>query len=99
MMQRALEALAHPGRRKILQLVMDRELQAGELAELTGMAQPAASQHLRVLREAGLVDVRPVGSRRLYRVNFAQVQAVRAQLDEFWGNRLAALRRATERKR
>jgi DNA-binding transcriptional ArsR family regulator len=98
MMQRALEAIAHPGRRKILRLVMDRELQAGELAELTGMAQPAASQHLRVLREAGLVEVRPVGSRRLYRVNFARVQAVRSQLDDFWGNRLDALRRATERK-
>jgi DNA-binding transcriptional ArsR family regulator len=99
MMQRALEALAHPGRRRILQLVIDREMQAGELAELTGMAQPAASQHLRVLREAGLVDVRPVGSRRLYRVNFARVQAVRSQLDEFWGTRLDALRKATQGKR
>jgi DNA-binding transcriptional ArsR family regulator len=99
MMQRALEALAHPGRRRILQLVIDREMQAGELAELTGMAQPAASQHLRVLREAGLVDVRPVGSRRLYRVNFARVQAVRTQLDEFWGTRLDALRKATQGKR
>lgn len=99
MMQAALEAIAHPGRRKMLQLVMDRELQAGELAELTGMAQPAASQHLRVLREAGLVDVRVDGSRRLYRVNFARVQAVRSQLDQFWGRHLEALRKATKTER
>lgn len=99
MMQAGLEAIAHPGRRKILRLVMGRELQAGELAELTGMAQPAASQHLRVLRQAGLVDVRPDGSRRLYRVNFARVQALRSQLDEFWGDRLEALRKAARTKR
>lgn len=99
MMQVALEAIAHPGRRKMLRLVMDRELQAGELAELTGMAQPAASQHLRVLREAGLVDVRRDGSRRLYRVNFKRVQALRSQLDAFWGEHLEALRKATETKR
>ena len=99
MMQVALEAIAHPGRRKMLQLVMERELQAGELAELTGMAQPAASQHLRVLREAGLVDVRSEGSRRLYRVNFARVQALRTQLDAFWGEHLEGLRKAAKIKR
>lgn len=74
---------------------MDRELQAGELAALTGMSQPAASQHLRVLREAGLMDVRSDGPRRLYRVNFAALQALRAQLDDFWGEHLEALRKAT----
>src|ERR1700737_1808976 len=96
MMQASLEAIAHPGRRKMLELVMDRELQAGQLAVLTGLTQPATSQHLRVLREAGLVDMRVDGQRRLYRVNFAAVQILRAQLDAFWGTHLEALRQATE---
>jgi len=95
-MQAELEAISHPGRRKMLELVMERELQAGELAALTGMKQPAASQHLRVLREAGLVEVRVDGPRRLYRVRFEALQALRSQLDAFWGEHLEALRRATE---
>jgi DNA-binding transcriptional ArsR family regulator len=98
-MQTELEAISHPGRRRMLQLVMDGELQAGELATLTGMSQPAASQHLRVLRDAGLVDVRADGPRRLYRVNFAGLQALRAQLDDFWGQHLDRLRSAIERDR
>jgi DNA-binding transcriptional ArsR family regulator len=80
----------------MLVLVMDRELQAGEIAELAGMTQPAGSQHLRVLREAGLVDVRPDGPRRMYRVNFAALNALRSELDAFWGKHLEALRKATE---
>jgi DNA-binding transcriptional ArsR family regulator len=97
-MQAALEAISHPGRRRMLELAMDRERLVGELAELTGMTQPAASQHLRVLRDAGLVDVRADGPRRLYRVNLAALEALRAQLDAFWGERLEALRNATERE-
>ena len=93
-MQAALEAIAHPGRRRLLELAMDREIQAGELAERTGMTQPATSQHLRVLRDAGLVDVRVDGPRRLYRVNFAALAALRAELDQFWGDHLKELRRA-----
>jgi DNA-binding transcriptional ArsR family regulator len=80
----------------MLELVMDRERQAGELAALTGMKQPAASQHLRVLREAGLVEVRVDGPRRLYRVRFEALQALRSELDAFWGEHLEELRRATE---
>ena len=75
---------------------MDQELPTGELAILTGMSQPAASQHLRVLRDAGLVDVRADGPRRLYRVNFAGLAALRHDLDQFWGDHLEALKRATE---
>jgi DNA-binding transcriptional ArsR family regulator len=97
-MQVGLDAIAHPGRRKMLELVMDQELQAGELAELTGMTQPTASQHLRVLREAGLVHVRVDRQRRLYRVNFAALQSLRAQLDAFWGAHLQALRDATDQQ-
>jgi DNA-binding transcriptional ArsR family regulator len=91
-MQTALEAITHPGRRQILSLVMDRELLAGEIAELTGMKQPAASQHLGVLRKAGLVTVRIDGPRRLYRADFKALQALRSQLDDFWGRGLEALR-------
>jgi DNA-binding transcriptional ArsR family regulator len=98
-MQVALEAIAHPGRRRMLELVMQRERQAGELAELTRMTQPAASQHLRVLRQAGLVEVRRDGQRRLYHVNFAALQTLRAQLDDFWGDRLSALKKATKARK
>lgn len=94
-MQQQLEAISHPGRRKMLELVMDREMQAGELASATGMKQPAASQHLRILRDAGLVEVRVDGPRRLYRVNFERLQSLRAQLDDFWGSHLEKLQRAT----
>ena len=80
----------------MLVLVMERELQAGEIAELTGMKQPAASQHLRVLRDAGLVEVRVDGPRRLYRINFAGVDALRSELERFWREGLEALRKSTE---
>jgi DNA-binding transcriptional ArsR family regulator len=83
----------------MLELVMERELRAGELATLTEMSQSAASQHLRVLRDAGLVEVRRDGSRRLYTVNFAGLHALRAQLDAFWGEQLESLRRATSARR
>jgi DNA-binding transcriptional ArsR family regulator len=95
-MQEALEAISHPGRRQMLLLVMNQELQAGDIADLTGMKQPAASQHLRVLREAGLVEVRVDGPRRMYRINFAGLHALRSELEEFWSHGLEALRRSTE---
>jgi DNA-binding transcriptional ArsR family regulator len=91
-----LEVIAHPGRRAMLRLVLDREVAAGELASAAGLTQPAASQHLRVLRDAGLVRVRVDGSRRLYRADPDGVARLRAELDAFWGPRLAALRRAAE---
>ena len=68
-MQAAIEAISHPGRRAMLRLVLDRELPVGELAEHAGLSQPAASQHLKVLRDAGLVRGRVDGRRRLYRVD------------------------------
>ena len=95
-MQDVLEAIAHPGRRAMLRVVVDREMTAGELATLAGMKQPAASQHLRVLREAGLVDVRADGPRRLYRANDQGLARLRAELDAFWRPGLSALRRAAE---
>jgi DNA-binding transcriptional ArsR family regulator len=95
-MQEAMEALAHPGRRAILRLVLDRELPVSELAERVGVSQPAASQHLKVLRDAGLVRGRVDGRRRLYRVDAEGLERLRAELDAYWRPALAALKDAVE---
>ena len=95
-MEEALKALAHPQRRALLQLVMERPRAAGELAQATGMRQPTASQHLRVLRDAELVEVEARGTQRLYRVNFEKAQALRSFLDAFWGEHLDRLSQAAE---
>jgi DNA-binding transcriptional ArsR family regulator len=94
--QDVIEAIAHPGRRAMLRLVLVGELSAGELGARTGMKQPAASQHLRVLRDTGLVDVRVDGPRRLYRVNVEGLERLRAELGAFWSEHLEALRAAAE---
>ena len=95
-MQEAIDAIAHPGRRAILRLVLDRELPVGELAEQVGLSQPAASQHLKVLRDAGLVRGRVDGRRRLYRVDVEGLERLRQELDAYWGPALAALKDAAE---
>jgi DNA-binding transcriptional ArsR family regulator len=94
--QEAIEAIAHPGRRAILHLVLDRELGVGELAERVGLSQPTASQHLKVLRDAGLVRGRVDGRRRLYRVDVDGLERLRGELDAYWGPALAALKDAAE---
>jgi DNA-binding transcriptional ArsR family regulator len=94
--QAAIDALAHPGRRALLRLVLDRELGVGELAERIGLSQPAASQHLKVLRDAGLVRGRVDGRRRLYRVDLEGLERLRAELDAYWGPALGALKDAAE---
>jgi DNA-binding transcriptional ArsR family regulator len=90
-MDELLRALAHPARRAMLRLVWDAERTSSDLADAVGMSRPAASQHLKVLREAGLVHVRVDGNQRLYRVDLERLAAVRSQLDEFWGERLGRL--------
>ncbi len=95
-MQAAIDAISHPGRRAILRLVLDRELPVSELADRAGLSQPAASQHLKVLREAGLVRGRVDAQRRLYRVDTEGLERLRAELDAFWGPALAALKEAAE---
>ncbi len=95
LVQSALEAFSHPGRREMLELVMAEEMPVGVLAQRTGMSQPAASQHLKVLRDSDLVNVRIEGSRRLYSVNFEALARLKRELDAFWGDRLDALREAT----
>jgi DNA-binding transcriptional ArsR family regulator len=92
----ALRALAHPGRRTMLQLVWDQERPASALAEAAGLSKSAASQHLKILRDAGLIDVRVDATRRLYRADLARVAEVAALLDDFWAAPLQRLRAAAE---
>jgi DNA-binding transcriptional ArsR family regulator len=80
----------------MLRLVLDRELPVGELAQRAGLSQPVASQHLKVLRDAGLVRGRVDGRRRLYRVDLEGLEQLRRQLDAYWGPALAALKEAAE---
>ena len=90
-MDTTLRALASPARRAILALVWDAERSSSEIAEAVGATRPATSQHLKVLRDAGLVQVRADGSQRLYRVDSERLAEVRAALERFWGARLGRL--------
>jgi DNA-binding transcriptional ArsR family regulator len=93
----ALQAISHPGRRTMLRLAWDAERTSGELADAAGLSRSAASQHLKVLRDAGLVHVRVDASRRLYQVAPERLAELRAALDAFWGDRLGALKETAER--
>jgi len=95
-MQAALEALAEPRRRRILRLVREDELAAGAIAAHFDVTRPAVSQHLQVLKGAGLVSERRDGTRRLYRARPEGFEPLREFLDEFWADRLERLREAAE---
>ena len=97
-MEAALRAIAEPRRRHILRLVWDSELSAGEIASHFDVTRPAISQHLGVLKEAGLVEERRNGTQRLYRARPQGLADLKEFLDEFWGDRLAALKREAERE-
>lgn len=89
-----LEVIAEPTRRRILDHVRERDRSVGELVELTGMHQPGVSRHLRVLREAGLVDVRTDAQRRIYRLRaepLAELDAWLAPYREHLTGKLDAL--------
>src|SRR3954453_4486480 len=97
-MDLALRALADPTRREILRLVRVGELPAGEIAHhFPTMSRPAVSQHLRVLTDAGLVDVRADGNRRLYRWRPGGLQDAAAFIEDMWTDKLARLKLAAER--
>lgn len=96
-LEESLRAVAHPGRRTMLRLVWDAERPSSDLAEAAGLSRSAASQHLKLLRDAGLVTVRVEGNRRLYRADLDRVAEVAAFLDDFWGAPLARLKSAAER--
>ncbi len=92
-----LNALADPRRRAILRLVRDMERPSGEIAaQFPDVTGPAISQHLRVLREAGLLAERRSGTRRLYRAQPEGLRELRAWIREFWGDALEDLKEAAE---
>src|ERR671924_1894424 len=97
-MEAVLKAIAAPHRRQILSLVRDGELSAGEIAAHFYVTRPAVSQHLTVLKEAGLVDERRNGTRRLYRARPEGLEPIREFLEQFWDERLSALKREAERE-
>jgi len=90
-------ALGDPTRRAIFERLAERPWSVGELAEDLPVTRPAVSQHLKVLKDAGLVVDTAVGTRRLYRVDPAGLEALRAYLDGFWNRALLAFKDAAER--
>ena len=97
-MEAALKAIAAPRRRQILALVRDGELAAGEIAAHFDVTRPAVSQHLSILKEAGLVTERRNGTRRLYRARPEGLADLKEFLETFWDVRLDALKREAERE-
>ena len=97
-MDTAIRALVEPRRRAILRLVWDAELAAGEIASHFEVTRPAISQHLRVLKEAGLVTERRHGTHRLYRARPEGLRELIEMLDGFWGGRLELLKHAAEQE-
>jgi DNA-binding transcriptional ArsR family regulator len=91
-----LDALGDPTRRAVLELLRNGERPVGELATALPVSRPAVSQHLRVLRGAGLVTERRDGTRRLYRVDPEGLAALRAYLETYWSDVLAAFKEAAE---
>lgn len=91
-----LQVIAEPHRRRILELVWDSELAAGDIAREFSITFGAVSQHLAVLRDAGFVDVRAVGNRRIYRANRSALGPLRVVLEDMWSKTLDDLARSVE---
>ena len=94
-----LRALAEPRRQAILKLVRDKPHSVGEIGEHFDISQQAVSQHLQVLAEAGLVDVRQEGKRRLYVVNPEGLETLERFLSSLWPTGLRRLKKAVESRR
>jgi DNA-binding transcriptional ArsR family regulator len=97
-LHQALEALGDPTRRAIFERLGRGPCAVGELAREFPVSRPAVSQHLKVLKEAGLVVDRTVGTRRLYQLNPQGLQVLQAYFHQFWSLALAEFRDAAERK-
>ena len=89
-------ALADPTRRTIFELVVERPRAVGQLAEVLPISRPAVSQHLKVLKTAGLVCDRAEGTRRIYQANPDGLRELRAQLDRFWNQTLTNFKQLVE---
>ena len=94
----AMSALGDPTRRAIFERLADGPLPVGEIARGLPVSRPAVSQHLKVLKAAGLVLDQADGTRRLYRIDPDGVGALRAYFDRFWNQALTAFKTAAERK-
>lgn len=92
----AWTALGDPTRKAIFELLLDRPRPVGELAGELPVSRPAVSQHLKVLKDAGLVVDQAMGTRRIYRVDPDGLAALRADLERFWGKTLTAYKTAVE---
>ncbi|MDH5763983.1 MAG: metalloregulator ArsR/SmtB family transcription factor [Nitrospinota bacterium] len=93
-----MQAMAEPTRLAILQMVRHHEMPAGSIAEkFKGITRPAVSQHLRILKDAGLVTERRDGTRRLYSLRPEGFAPVKALLEDFWDTRLDRLKAAAEK--
>ncbi len=95
-MDASFTVLAEPHRRQILHLLLEGERPVGDLVKVTALTQPAVSKHLRVLRDAGFVDVRRDAQRRIYSIRVAPLRAVDDWLEPYrrlWSSRLDALER------
>ncbi|MGH2610505.1 MAG: ArsR/SmtB family transcription factor [Tepidiformaceae bacterium] len=97
-MEAALQAIAEPRRRQILRLVWSQEMPAGEIAKHFEVTRPAISQHLRVLKEAGLVSERRDGTRRLYRARPEGLDDLRLFFEGLWDDGLGRLKDLAEQE-
>ena len=88
--------LGDPTRRAIVECLAERPRAVGELAAVLPVSRPAVSQHLKVLKDAGLVTERAAGTRRIYRLDPVAVEALRDQLDTFWNRTLAGFQHVVE---
>jgi DNA-binding transcriptional ArsR family regulator len=93
----ALDVLGDPTRRAIFELLVDGPVAVGELAGRLPVSRPAVSQHLKVLKEAGLVSDRPDGTRRLYELDPRGIAEIRAYFDRFWNLAFSSFKAAAER--
>jgi DNA-binding transcriptional ArsR family regulator len=94
---RVLDALGDPTRRAVLELLREGPRPVGQIAERLPVSRPAVSQHLRVLKEAGLVRDRHEGTRRVYGVDATGLAALRAYLETYWDTALTAFKEVAER--
>lgn len=92
-------ALGEPSRRAIFERLVERPCSVGELADGLPISRPAVSQHLKILKAAGLVVDAPAGKQRIYRVDPAGLAALRAEIDLFWNKTLAAYKITVEQPR
>ena len=96
--ERALDALGDPTRRAVFRRLRKGNRSVREIAEGMDVSRPAVSQHLKVLKDAGLIGVRTDGARRLYGVDPKGIEVLRNWLDEFWDEALAAFKLAAEQE-